>query len=257
MGEALVKGLLSSRQFTPDGIIVSDRDPSRVEYIKERYGVIARANNWDLIKEVNPCILAVKPQDIDEVLEDIRDGFSEVCLLVSIVAGITIERIRSRMRRETKIIRVMPNAPALVGMAATGIYVGKSVSPEEGKVVQSIFDCVGKTVFVENEDHLNIVTGLSGSGPAYLFLILEALTDAGVYLGLSREVSAALSLQTIRGSAQMALEVGKPIPLLKEIITSPGGTTMAGLKVLEEGRLRATIVSAVEAATRRSRELAR
>jgi pyrroline-5-carboxylate reductase len=116
---------------------------------------------------------------------------------------------------------------------------------------------VGRTILVDTEDHLNIVTGLSGSGPGYIFLLLEALTDAGVYLGLSRDVAAGLSLQTIRGSAQMASEAGRPVPLLKEIITSPGGTTVAGLKVLEEGKIRATILSAVEAATKRSRELAR
>lgn len=257
MGEALVKGLLLSKQFTPNRIYVSDKDLARLEYVKEIYRVNIRESNSTVADEVDICVLAIKPQDMDGVLGDIKGRLSEGCLILSIAAGVSTEWIRDRLWPSAKIIRAMPNAAAFVGMAATGIFLGEGVSPEEGKRAQSIFECVGKTMVVQKEDILNIFTGLSGSGPAYLFLLLEALTDAGVYLGLSREASAALSLQTIRGSAEMALKLEKPIPLLKEIITSPGGTTVAGLRVLEEGGFRATILSAVEAATRRSRELGR
>jgi pyrroline-5-carboxylate reductase len=257
MGEALLKGLLCSRHFTANRILVSDRDSARINFIKREYGVIIGETNQDLLKEVDTCVLAVKPQDVDGVLDDVREGVSGTALLISIVAGVTVETIQSRVGPKVKVIRAMPNAPALVGMGATGLFFGKSVSRSEGGIARSIFDCVGRTVIVTNEDHLNIVTGLSGSGPAYVFLFLEALIDAGVYLGLSREVSTTLSLQTILGSSEMASKSERPIPLLKEMITSPGGTTAVGLRALEEGKLRSAIISAVEGATKRSRELAK
>ena len=257
MGEALVRGLLSSKHFAANKIIVNDKDPSRLRYMEERYRVIAEKSSKGLIQKVDVCILATKPQDMDEVLEEIKDRVSDRILLISIAAGITTDWIRSRVGPKTRIIRAMPNAPALVGMGATGLFLGGTVSSEEGDTAKSIFDCVGKTTLVSKEDHLNIVTGLSGSGPAYVFLLLEALIDAGVYLGLSREISTLLSLQTVQGSAEMASKIEKSVSLLKEIITSPGGTTAAGLKWLEEGKLRATVLSAVEAATERSRQLAR
>ncbi len=256
MGEAMVKGLLASKQLAPERIIVTDKDASRLTFMRESYGVATHPTCADVVSNAGTCILAVKPQDMAGVLEEIKGAVAESCLIISIAAGITVPWLQGYLGRSAKIVRAMPNAAAMVGMAATGLFLSEAVSPEEGKAAKAIFDAVGTTVFVQKEEHLNIVTGLSGSGPAYLFVILEAMTEAGVYCGLAREVAAGLALQTLKGSAQMALESGKPIPLLKETITSPGGTTMAGLKVLEEGKVRATILNAVAAATERSRELA-
>ncbi len=257
MGEAIIKGLLESKRFQKELISVTDKNTARLEWITAQYGVNSTPRNRDLVKGVDVCILAVKPHDIDVVVDEIKGQIPKACLIISILAGITAQFLQSRLGPEVKMIRAMPNAAALVGMAATGIFCGSQVTSEDRARAFALFDCVGVTIEVGDEDHLNIVTGLSGSGPAYVFVLLEALTDAGVYLGLSREVSVALSLKTIQGAAEMALRLERPVPVLKETITSPGGTTMAGLRMLEEGKIRATILAAVEAATKRSRELAR
>jgi pyrroline-5-carboxylate reductase len=257
MGEAIVKGLLASRRFRPADVRVADKDTARSGYVSETYGVAAEASNRDLVKKVDVCVLAVKPQDIETAIEGIRGVVPKQCLIVSIVAGITTGWLQDRLGQGTKVVRAMPNAAALVGMAATGLVCGAEVTPKDAERARSIFDCLGTTILVRDEDHLNVITGLSGSGPAYVFLLLEALVDAGVYLGLSREVSVALCAKTLQGAAEMAVRLETPVPLLKEMVTSPGGTTMAGLRVLEEGKFRGTVLAAVEAATRRSRELAR
>lgn len=257
MGEAIVKGLLASRRFRATDVLVVDKDTARSRYVSETYGVAVAPGNRDIVQKTDVCVLAVKPQDIEAATEGIRGSVPKQCVIVSIVAGITTGWLQDRLGQGTKIVRAMPNAPALVGMAATGLVCGTHVSPHDAARARSIFDCLGTTILVQDENHLDIVTGLSGSGPAYVFLLLESLVDAGVYLGLSREVSVALCVKTLQGAAEMAVRLDTPIPLLKEMVTSPGGTTMAGIRVLEEGKLRGTVLAAVEAATKRSRELAR
>ncbi len=255
MAEALVRGLLDSGAYKRGQIDIGEPDGRRRAALRKTYGVRVNKANVPLVSSADVCLLAVKPQEIAPVLEEIGPHFSADTLVISVAAGITTSWIRERSGKARKIVRAMPNAAALVGESATGLYFRPRIGEEAKRIALKIFDSVGETVVVGKEDHLNIVTGLSGSGPAYVFLFLEALTDAGVYLGLSRDVAARLALQTVRGSSGMAAELDKPFALLREIISSPGGTTVAGLKVLEEGAVRAAFTKAVEMATRRSEEL--
>jgi pyrroline-5-carboxylate reductase len=251
MGEALVRGLLEAKTFAQAQIRVVDPDSRRREIFKESYGLAALATPV----EAELYLLAVKPQDFGGVLESIRPFLDRQPLLVSIAAGISTGWIRERVGEGAKVVRAMPNAAAVVGASATGVYFSPGIGEDDRQAARRIFDAVGITVTVEKEDHLNIITGLSGSGPGYVFLLLEAFTDAGVLLGLSRDVAARLALQTFLGSSRMAVDLKQSFPTLKAMITSPGGTTMAGLKELEEGAVRGSLMRAVEAATRRSREL--
>ena len=255
MGEALVGGLLKSKDYLPEQIQVRDPDPARKKVLSSQYGIKVMANNVEGLEKVDILILAVKPQEAEAVIEEIAACLSENTLVISIMAGISTGWLKSRLSRVDKIVRAMPNAAAQVGQSTTGLYFRPEVKRQERQRIVNIFETMGIAIVVTKEDHLNIITGLSGSGPAYVFLILEALTDAGVYLGLSRPDASRLSLHTLLGSAVMAKELEKPFALLKEIITSPGGTTMAGLRVLEEEALRAALLKAVEGATERSREL--
>ena len=251
MGEALVRGLIKSKGFTPEQIVVVDPEASRREFFKKRLKI----RTLEKHVESDIYILAVKPQIMGDVLNEISPALPPQALVISIAAGITSGWIRDRLGQSAKVVRAMPNAAATVRRSATGLFLGPDISQEEKDLVIGIFDSIGSTVIVEKEDHLNIITGLSGSGPAYVFLFLEAFTDAGVLLGLTRETAGRLALQTFLGSTEMAISLDQPFPLLKEIVTSPGGTTMAALRVLEEEAVRAAIMNAVEAATIRSREL--
>ncbi len=257
MAEALVRGLIDSGAYKKGQIEVGEPDGRRRGALQEAYGVRVHEANVPVVSRADVCLLAVKPQEMAPVLEEIGPHLSPEVLIVSIAAGISTGWIRERSGKAAKIVRAMPNAAALIGESATGLYFRPGIGPEAKRIALGIFDSVGETVVVDKEEHLNIVTGLSGSGPAYVFLFLEALTDAGVYLGLSRDVAAKLALKTVRGSAGMAAALDKPFAVLREIITSPGGTTAAGLKVLEEGAVRAALTQAVEKATRRSEELSR
>jgi len=255
MGEALLRGLLNAGTYTRGQIEVGEPDGRRRKELGKKYGVRTSATNVPVVSTAEICILAVKPQEMAHVLREIGPHLPAKVIVISIAAGISTNWIQERSGKAQKIVRAMPNAAALVGKSATGLYFRPRIGEEAKRATLRIFDSVGESIVVEKEEHLNIVTGLSGSGPAYVFFFLEALTDAGVYLGLSREVAARLALQTVLGSAHMASELDKPFPILKEIITSPGGTTMAGLKALEEGAVRAVLTKAVEMATRRSEEL--
>ncbi len=255
MGEALIEGLLESKKYLAKQIQVCEPDPGRRKYLTKRYGIQTHAKNIEAVQKADICLFAIKPQQAGPVLEEIAPYLTKQTLLISIMAGISTDFIQSKVGKAGKIVRAMPNAAAVIRKSTTGLYIRREVNKQEKQIAIDIFKALGMTVEVEKEDHLNIITGLSGSGPAYVFLFLEALTDAGVYLGLSREVASQLSLNTVLGSACMADELNKPFSLLKEIITSPGGTTMAGLRVLEEEALRAALLDAVEAATQRAREL--
>ena len=257
MAEALLKGLLDSGAYTSGQIEVGEPDARRRDALEKAYGIRVAGDNVPVVSKADVCVLAVKPQEMATVMEEMGPHFSAHVLIISIAAGISTDWIKERSGKARKIVRAMPNAAALVGESSTGLYFRPRIGEESKKIALGIFDSVGETVVVDKEDHLNIVTGLSGSGPAYVFLFLEALTDAGVYLGLSRDVASRLALQTVRGSVGMATELDKPFAVLREIIASPGGTTVAGLKALEEGAVRAAFTRAVEMATRRSRELSR
>lgn len=256
MAEAMLKGLLQSRQISSEAVMVSDINAARLQFLQERYRVKISSRNAETAAWGQVVVLAVKPQIIREVLEDIRpviDGFK---LVISIAAGIPLKLLATHLEGGVRLVRVMPNAPALIQMGAAAIALGERATAEDGHLVEGIFQALGETARVE-EELMDAVTGLSGSGPAYVCVIIEALADGGVKMGLSREVALRLAAQTVLGSARMLLESGEHPGQLKDRVASPGGTTIAGLHQMELGGVRAALMSAVEAATLRSRELGR
>jgi pyrroline-5-carboxylate reductase len=260
MAEAMIKGMLSGGFIEARNIFVSDVIKSRQEFLHSEYKVKATGDNRDVAAKCDILVLAVKPQVVKKVLEEIHDLVDAHKLIVSIVAGVAIttidEILRAGQDKKVSVVRTMPNTPALVQEGVTAIASGAHVSKTDIKVSHRLFEAIGKTVDVD-ESNLDAVTGLSGSGPAYIFMIIEALSDAGVKMGLSREVSYTLTVQTVLGSAKLARESGKHPGELKDMVTSPGGTTISGLHALESGGLRTTLMDAVEEATLRSRELGR
>lgn len=261
MAEAMIKGLLSASFVEPKNIFVSDVVSARLEFLHSEYKVKAVPDNRELVEKSDILILAVKPQVVKKVIENIRDLMDAKKLLVSIAAGVPISTLLTVLKtggqdRKYNIVRTMPNTPALVQEGVTAIAAGENVSKVDIQIAHRLFSAVGKTVDVD-EVHLDAVTGLSGSGPAYIFMMIEALSDAGVKMGLSRDVANTLTIQTVFGSAKLAWESKKHPGELKDMVTSPGGTTISGLHTLEAGGLRTTMMDAVEAATERSRELGR
>jgi len=258
MAEAMIKGLLSASFIEAKNIFVSEPSEAKRDTLHAEYKIKVSADNRELVKKCDILILAVKPQIFQEVLVDICSLVDSDKLVISIAAGVPISIIDDALRgdknKKFSIVRTMPNTPALVQEGVTAIASGKHVNKTDVKIAHRIFEAVGRTVDVE-EDQLDAVTGLSGSGPAYIFMLIEALSDAGVKMGLSREVSTTLTIQTVLGSAKLARESGKHPGELKDMVTSPGGTTISGLHALEEGSLRTTLMNAVEDATLRSREL--
>lgn len=255
MAEALIGGMLSAKLCGPDRIRTADQAVGRRDYLKSQFGIHVSESNRDIAAWGDCIVLAVKPHVIGEVLKDIAGELTEA-LVVSIIAGVPISRITDSCGQQTRIIRAMPNTPALVREGMTVLAVGHGVGVQDVADVRQIFEGVGKVVPVE-ERFMDAVTGLSGSGPAYVFLAIEALIDGGVKMGLPRDIAKVLATQTVLGAARMVMETGQHPASLKDRVTSPGGTTMAGLHRLEQGGLRATLIDAVEAATKRSEELGR
>ncbi len=254
MAEALVKGLIQSGGIPPANIVVSAKRLARAERLAVKYGVRAVADNASCVRDAQIVLLAVKPQIMASVLPGLRAHIAKDVLVLSVAAGITTATMESMLEPGVRVVRAMPNTPAMVGMSATAIASGSNATDEDLETARAVFTAVGRVVVVD-EIHLDAVTGLSGSGPAYIFLIMEALADAGVKVGLSRDVALELAAQTLLGSAQMLLQTGEHPGKLKDQVTSPGGTAIAGLHTLEEGGLRTTLINAVEAATRRAKEL--
>jgi pyrroline-5-carboxylate reductase len=255
MAEAMVKGLLSKKIMTPEQIIISEPREDRAHFLTEKHQIRVIFDNQLAIQEGEIIILAVKPQVMREVLKEISGAVSTDKLIISIAAGIPISFIASFLGKDKRIVRAMPNAPAQIGMGAVALCKGGSSTKSDLQVAQKLFNTIGTSVII-SETHMDAVTGLSGSGPAYIFLIIEALTDGGVKMGLTRDIAQALVLQTIIGSAQLVLETGDHPSKLKDMVTSPGGTTISGLHVLEKKGVRGALMDAVVAATDRSRELA-
>ncbi len=254
MGEVLVSGLITGNLVHAEHITVSDVDMERRIYLTKKYGIATTENNEEALTGADIVILAVKPQSMGEVVAGISNSIDESQLVISIAAGISTKFIEDYLGKGIHVIRVMPNTPALIGEGAAAIAGGKHVTAEELGIAQQIFDSIGISVTVK-EDLIDAVTGLSGSGPAYVFTIIEALSDGGVNMGLARDTSLKLAAQTLLGAAKLCIESGKHPAQLKDMVTSPGGTTIAGLKALEDGKLRSTLMTAVEVATRRSKEL--
>jgi len=254
MGEALIKGLLHGHVCKPEQIFCSDTRPERLKVVRETYGVKGTSHNIEVVKHSEILILAVKPQIMKQVVSEVAKYLDLSKLIISIAAGVPLDAIESCAKKELKLIRVMPNICVSVREGVSAIAGGKHIHKEDLMIAKTIFDSVGKSLFVE-ETLLDAVTGLSGSGPAYIFLIIDALADAGVKVGLSRNDALILASQTVLGAAKMLIETGEHPGKLKDLVTSPGGTAIAGLHTLEEGGLRTTLINAVEVATQRSKAL--
>lgn len=254
MAEAMIKGLLHSGVSKPQDIVASDVRKDRLGFIKELFDVSVCEKNEDAVDQADIVVLAVKPQILEPVLLELADHLDTSKLIISIAAGVSLATIESHLKKDLRLIRAMPNIAALVLESATAICPGTHASQEDLGLAKAVFDSVGKTVTIE-EGLMDAITGLSGSGPAYLFLIIDALADAGVKVGLSRHNALTLSAQTVLGAAKLLIQTGEHPGRLKDLVTSPGGTAIAGLHTLEEGGLRTTLINAVEVATRRSGEL--
>jgi len=253
MAEALIKGMLSADVAKSSQMLVADTSADRREYLR-KYGIGIAKSNREAAQEAGIVLLCVKPQAMDSVLGEIASAADSTKLFISIAAGITISRIEKALTGNPRVIRVMPNTPALVLAGAAALAAGTNAAQDDLVIAQEIFTAVGRAVVVE-EKLMDAVTGLSGSGPAYVFMIIDALSDAGVKAGLPRQLALELAAQTVYGSAKMVLETKEHPGKLRDMVTSPGGTTIEGLHALEKGKLRATLMNAVEAATARSREL--
>jgi pyrroline-5-carboxylate reductase len=254
MAEALIKGLLRAHVAAPSEILCTDKRGERGPELTHRYGIRFQKDNLAAAREASIVVLSVKPQAMNQLLEEIAPALDQSKLVISIAAGVPIAAIERKVGHGVRIIRTMPNTPALVGAGATALSPGEHATEADLVQARALFEAVGMAVVVE-ESLLDAVTGLSGSGPAYIFLIIEALADGGVKAGLARNQSQELAAQTVLGSAKLLIETGEHPGRLKDQVTSPGGTAIAGLHTLEAGGLRTTLMDAVEAASNRSREL--
>jgi pyrroline-5-carboxylate reductase len=256
MGGALIQGVLDKGFVSADCIWASDLLPQRIKYLKDKYHINITHDSRQAVDKANIIILAVKPQQLGLLLSEVRHLVDDAKLVISIAAGIPLSYLQTNLKENTRLIRVMPNMPALVGAGVTAICGGEYALADDLNISEELFSCVGEVVRVD-EGLMDAVTGLSGSGPAYVMVVIEALADAGVKLGLARDTALKLATQTVLGSAKLLKEKGLHPAQLRDMVASPGGTTIAGLCALEQGGLRAAIIDAVEKAARRSMELGR
>lgn len=254
IGNTLVNRFISTKVITKNDIIVYDVDDLRLNRKLKELGIERAEDNISLVKNAKFVLIAVIPQVIDEVLAEIASEIMEDHIIISIAAGISLSHIKKYINKQVGIVRVMTNTPALVGAAATVIACNEKVNETDKNFVQRLFNSVGIVVELD-EKHLDAVTGLSGSGPAYIFIIIEALADGGVKMGIPRDISQKLAAQTVLGSAKLLLETNKHPGELKDMVATPGGTTITAIHEIESAKLRATLIRAVEAATIKSKSL--
>ncbi len=255
MGGALISGLVLSKATPPENVICSDLRLDVLEKIGETYGVQTTTDNEVLCKASEIIIYAVKPQILANVLDGTTSCLDSSKLVISVAAGVPMVAIESHLDKELRLVRAMPNIAASVKAGATAIAAGPHAQEGDIELAKAVFDSVGETIFIQENILMDAITGLSGSGPAYIFVIVEALADAGVKMGLARHEAQLLATQTVLGAAKLLKETGAHPGQLKDMVTSPGGTAIAGVHTLEKGGLRTTLINAVEAATERSREL--
>jgi len=254
MATALAKGFVRAKLVTPRQVFGSDPQSAALKLFGKETGARVLASNEAVANAASVLVLATKPDQTGPVLGEIRDQFTPRHLLISIAAGVPLAKLEAALPRRARVIRVMPNTPALVGASASGFALGKSATRSDGALAQRLLSAVGEA-FPLKEPLLDAVTGLSGSGPAYVYQFIEALSDGGVAVGLPRDIATRLAAQTVLGSARMVLETGCHPGVLKDMVTSPGGTTIEGLHELEKGNLRGTVISAVRAASEKSKRL--
>lgn len=254
MATALARGFVAQGLAEAGQIVASDPLPGAAEQFSQATGAKTIADNARVAAESDCLFLAVKPQQMGEALGELRGRVTAKHLIVSVAAGIPLSAIASGLGPGPRLVRVMPNTPCLIGQGASAYCLGPGATAADGELVGRLLGAVGRAYEVP-EKLLDAVTGLSGSGPAFVYVMIEALSDGGVRMGLPRDVATTLAAQTVRGAAEMVLATGEHPAVLKDRVASPGGTTIAGLQALESGGLRAALIAAVEAATRRSIEL--
>src|SRR6266852_904867 len=254
MGEALIKGLLAANLVPAEAIHATDVRLERLKELNRQYGIQISSDNAELIRRADIVILAVKPQIMDAVLTEIAPAVTRRKLLISIAAGVSTAKIRAVLHKDARLIRVMPNTPALVLEGVTAVAKAEGLEADDLETAGEIFSAVGRVV-VLGEELMDAVTGLSGSGPAYIAVVIESLADGGVRMGLDRITAMTLATQTVLGAATLLRETGLHPGAVKDMVCSPGGTSIAGIAALEEGGIRTTFIKAVERATQRSREL--
>ncbi len=254
MATALAQGFVRAGLTDRDRLFGADPLAQAAKCFADATGASIAETNLDLVELADVVFLAVKPQQMGAVLEEIRQAITPNKLVVSIAAGVPMKAMSDELGDQIRLVRVMPNTPCLVGRGACGFCLGAAATEADATLVEKLLSSVG-IAFRVPEKLMDAVTGLSGSGPAYVYTIIEALSDGGVRMGLPRNIATALAAQTVAGAAELVLTTGEHTGTLKDRVTSPGGTTIAGIQVLEEGGLRASLMAAVEAATERSIEL--
>jgi pyrroline-5-carboxylate reductase len=255
MGGILLQGFLKNNLFALDHVVATVQHQDRALALSAQFGISVTTDNAEAAAFADVILLGVKPVQVPALVEAIKPALNSGKLLVSFAASVTTASIEQAAGCELAVVRAMPNTPAMIGAGVTAVCAGRFCTPEKLAIAQRIFSTVGRTVVVD-EKHMDAVTGLSGSGPAFLYIIIEALAEAGVNVGLPRDVATLLAAQTTLGSARMVLETGYHPALLKDQVTTPAGCTVDGILELEEGGLRVTLIKAVKRATQRARELA-
>jgi len=254
MATALARGFVNAKLVTARQLFAADPFDAARRHFAAETGAKTGVANLEAAKAANVLILATKPDQVAAALAEISGALTKKHLLISIAAGVTLAKLENNLPAGARVIRVMPNTPALVGAGASGFALGKNATASDGELAKKLLFAVG-TAFQVKESLLDAVTGLSGSGPAYVYQFIEALSDGGVAAGLPRDIATKLAAQTVFGGAKMVLETGQHPGALKDQVTSPGGTTIEGIHELEKGKLRATVMSAVRAATEKSKKL--
>jgi pyrroline-5-carboxylate reductase len=254
LGEGLLSGMLGSQLIPVEQVEATVAEPERVEFLVEKYGVKAHTHNVQAVKGADLVLIVLKPQQVKGVLQEVKKVLSKHAVIISAAASVTTELIERELGRPARVVRAMPNTPCLIRHGMTALAAGAHAGPDDVALAREIFSAMGRTVVVE-ERHMDAITGLSASGPAYVYLIIEALAEGGVKLGLPRELSTELSAQTLLGAASMVLQTGEHPAKLKDIVTTPAGCTIDGLLELEEGGLRVTLIKAVVRAAHRAKQL--
>ncbi|MDG5767776.1 pyrroline-5-carboxylate reductase [Balneolales bacterium ANBcel1] len=254
MGETLISRLLSTKTLKKKHLFVADKHPGRITFFKEKLGVSGSTDNAEAAEKGDIILLCVKPQTATQVIASIRDVLRPDQLVISIMAGFTLQQLQEAIQKPVPVIRAMPNTPSEIGAGMTVLAAGNKSNGEHIQQAQKLFDAVGKTLVLD-EHHFDAVTGLSASGPAFFYVIIEALAEGGVKCGLPRDISTLLVAQACLGSAKMVVETGQHPAILKDHVTTPAGCTIDGLLKLEEGGLRKTLIKAVDETARRAREL--
>ncbi|WP_182188186.1 pyrroline-5-carboxylate reductase [Pectinatus frisingensis] len=253
MAEAIVCGITSQNLLPEKNVFVSDHKASRCEYLKNKYNINAYVGSDNFIKNVDVLILAIKPQTAKKAIDEIKNTVNPTTMIISIVTGLTLS-VLEKSFPQNPVVRVMPNTPMAVGAGMSAISLGSHVNETNSVTAEKIFAAAGAAIIVE-EKLMDAVAGLSGSGPAFIFIIIDALSDAGVKAGLKRDAAIKLAAQTVLGSAKMVLETGLHPAQLRDQVTSPGGTTIEGVQVMEEHGVRGALIDTVTAAVAKSRSM--